>query len=151
MSLLARHEAGVWNEAQQIASGAAQGVNRSVGFNIHILPHCRQLVEAAGQRMAYEAAENNVTSEVLAAFEANCIAADPSWYCEKEGMKRENIFTQQAVTTEAILPQIEIFLQSFRAAHWANAPILKTTEWEDFVNNLRVFRGEEIGWVKSQL
>ncbi|KFZ24000.1 hypothetical protein V502_01521 [Pseudogymnoascus sp. VKM F-4520 (FW-2644)] len=82
-SLLARHESGVWDEARQIAIAIdIKGTGRTAEFDAHILPRCRQLVEATGQRMAYEAAQasKDIPSEMRELFEINCIAADQSWY-----------------------------------------------------------------------
>ncbi|KFY67368.1 hypothetical protein V496_01638 [Pseudogymnoascus sp. VKM F-4515 (FW-2607)] len=143
-SLLARHESGVWDEARQIAIDI-KGAGRTAKFNAHILPRCRQLVEATGQRMAYEAAQayKNIPSEILAVFEANCIAADRSWYVEHEGSNRTDLFTQQVKAFEAVLPQLQELLEC-QAAPWATSPILKEKDWEYFVNTLPVFRGKEI-------
>ncbi|KFY04571.1 hypothetical protein O988_00685 [Pseudogymnoascus sp. VKM F-3808] len=143
-SLLARHESGVWDEARQIAV-STKGTGRTAEFNAHILPRCRQLVEATGQRMAYEAAldSKDISSEMLDVFVANCIEADLSWYCEHEGSNRTNLFAQQAKAFEAFLPKLQGLLETCQAALWATSPILKEKDWEDFVNNLPVFRGEK--------
>ncbi|KFY23161.1 hypothetical protein V491_02635 [Pseudogymnoascus sp. VKM F-3775] len=132
-SLLARHESGVWDEARQIATGI-KGTGRSAGFNAHILPRCRQLVEATGQRMAYEAAQasKDIPLEILKLFEANCIAADQSWYCEHVGSNRMNLFNQQVKAFEAILPQLQELLETCQAASWATSPIVKEKDWECF-------------------
>jgi acyl-CoA oxidase len=121
-------------------------MGRTAGFNAHILPRCRQLVKATGQRMAYEAAQasKDVPSEMLAVFEANCIAADFSWYCEHEGSNRMTLFTQHVKAYEAVLPQLPQLLESCQAAVWATSPLLKEKDWEYFVNTLPVFRGKEI-------
>ncbi|KFY02044.1 hypothetical protein V490_00659 [Pseudogymnoascus sp. VKM F-3557] len=144
-SLLARHESGVWDEARQIAI-SIRGTGRTAEFNAHILPLCRQLVEATGQRMAYEAAQTSkdVPSEMLNVFVANCIEADRSWYCVHEGCNRMKLFTQQVKAYEAVLPQLEEFLDNCQVAPWASSPILTEKNWESFVHTLPVFRGKEI-------
>ena len=55
--LLARHEAGVWEEARRICP-SLQGGHRGEEFNARILPLSPPSVQAIAQHMAYEAAKD---------------------------------------------------------------------------------------------
>ncbi|KAL5350963.1 hypothetical protein ACLOAV_004536 [Pseudogymnoascus australis] len=111
-----------------------RGTGRTAEFNAHILPLCRQLVEATGQRMAYEAAQasKDIPSQMLNVFVAKCVEADLGWYCVHEGSNRMKLLTQQVKAYEAVLPQLEEFLDNCQAAPWATSPILKEKDFEYF-------------------
>ncbi|KAG7142739.1 hypothetical protein HYQ45_000964 [Verticillium longisporum] len=51
-SLLSKHEIGVWEEAAKMVESvmALDERQRDDGFNTFLLPRCRQLVQATGQR-----------------------------------------------------------------------------------------------------
>lgn len=142
-SLLARHEAGVWEEAGTVVERilAEEGSHRDEGFNAHILPRCRGLICATGQRMAYEAAKAspNMRPELLRLYETACVLDDPSWYVEHGGMSRAEVFQQSAEATQAALPLLEDLFQESGAAPWATAPILDDARWAEFVGGLPLF------------
>lgn len=140
--MLALYERGVWEEARTIAMRAADGPGRTEDFNKLILPHCRTLVEATGYRMAYEAASDSkdITQEVLALFEMQCIMADSSWYCEHGYFTRIELFESEARAFDAALPQLETLLDGCQAATWVAAPVVSESSWDDFMKHLSTFR-----------
>jgi acyl-CoA oxidase len=140
-SLLARHEAGVWQEAQEIAASVAESGHRSEEFNIHLLPLCRKLIRATGHRMAYEAAlcSEKLNQDMLNLFESICILSDLSWYCESGGFSRKELFRRDSEAVKAVLPQLECLLSDSGAASWVTAPILDEHSWEQFVQRLPIF------------
>ena len=142
-SLLARHEAGVWDEAGKVVESilAVEGTHRDSGFNAHILPRCRALIYATGQRMAYEVAKTSpsVRPELLRLYETTWMLDDPSWYVEHGGLTRAELFRQSAEATQAALALLDDLLQGTGAEPWATAPILDSKRWDKFVAGLRVF------------
>ncbi|KAI1503307.1 hypothetical protein F5X99DRAFT_375626 [Biscogniauxia marginata] len=143
-SRLARHEAGIWQEARQILAALGPGGHRGSAFNAHILPRCHALVEATGHRMAYEAASTSdkVSPEILNLFESTCVMSDMSWYCEAGGATRTELFAGHAQAVEAVLPQMESLLSQTDAADWTTALIVDEEKWDNFVKSLPVFSND---------
>ncbi|OTA93966.1 hypothetical protein M434DRAFT_11192 [Hypoxylon sp. CO27-5] len=151
--LLAKHEAGVWQEAREIVASLNQSYHRGKAFNAHILPRCRALVEATGHRMAYEAAASRgkVSQGLLNLFESICVMSDLSWYCENGGGSRKEIFARDVEAAEAVLPQLPALLDETKAAAWTTAPIVDETSWDKFVERLPVFQHGDVISEKSRL
>ncbi|KAI2624063.1 acyl-CoA dehydrogenase/oxidase [Xylaria nigripes] len=138
---LARYEAGLWQEARDTIASLDAEHHRSEEFNAHILPRCRDMVKATGQRMAYEAAvaSGKLKPEALALFESSCMKADLSWYCQHEGLKRNEFLAKDAEIAKAALPLLKEFLADEEAIGAIVAPIMTEKTWSDFVSNLPTF------------
>lgn len=151
--LLARHEAGVWQEAKEIIASLPQSNHRGAAFNAYILPRCRSLVEATGHRMAYEAAvrENKVAPGLARLFESSCVMSDLSWYCDQGGFKRKELIKRDVEAVEAIMPELQTLLKETEAAPWTTAPLVKEGTWNEFVHNLPTFQFNEAVQERSRL
>ncbi|PHH90513.1 hypothetical protein CDD83_3438 [Cordyceps sp. RAO-2017] len=117
--LLAQHEVGVWQEASEIlARLKAEGKgHRSEQFNSLILPRSRMLVQAIGERMAYEAASasDKVSADQLELYKATCILRDLSWYVEHLGLSRKQLHKRHAEAVQRLLPQLDEILEGTEA------------------------------------
>ncbi|KAH8898182.1 acyl-CoA dehydrogenase NM domain-like protein [Thozetella sp. PMI_491] len=150
--LLAQHERRVWAEVRETAAQVAGTQARSTAFNHHILPRCRALVVATGQRMAYEAAKasNDISPEVLALYQSTCVMAEPGYYCEN-GERMSDLFARHVHAVEAALPQLPSLLEAGDARSWVAAPISDRSRWEEFVNGLPAFRNDSQSETKCRL
>ncbi|KAK5624517.1 hypothetical protein RRF57_000233 [Xylaria bambusicola] len=129
--LLARHEAGVWDEARQIWA-SLHGGHRGKEFNGRLLPLSLPLVRATGQRMAYEAAKDtmvhgndrglDITPQVLALYESTCMMEDQSWYVENGIMLRRALLDRDVDAVNAILPLLEGMINDPAVDAFVNAP-----------------------------
>ncbi|RDA94672.1 hypothetical protein CP533_2471, partial [Ophiocordyceps camponoti-saundersi (nom. inval.)] len=146
-TLLARHEAGVWEEASEILAGiqADGGTHRSEAFNAHVLPRARSLVQAIGDRMSYEAAaeSDKVTPAMLELYEMTCVVRDMSWYVEKMGFSRAELYARHAAAVQKLLPRLDEMLDGTGAAAWATAPMISGEAWDGWIDGLAVFEGPE--------
>ncbi|KAJ2991606.1 hypothetical protein NUW58_g2454 [Xylaria curta] len=144
---LARHEAGIWQEARDMMASLGNRNHRSEEFNAHLLPRCRDLVKATGHRMAYEAAASSgkLTAEALDLFKSTCMKADLSWYCQFEGLNRNEFHAKDTMAAKAALPLLREFLNPNGASSQdgtigaAVAPIMDEKLWGEFVHNLPTF------------
>ncbi|KAI8628509.1 putative acyl-CoA oxidase [Xylariaceae sp. FL1651] len=142
---LARHEAGVWQEARDAVASLLGKEHRGAEFNAHLLPRCRDLVRATGHRMAYEAAAANdkIQPAALKLFESICIKSDLSWYCQYEGLNRTAFLAQDATAAKEVLPLMEAFLRQDKPPGVAIAPIMYEESWNEFVRDLPEFRASK--------
>ncbi|KAI0101043.1 acyl-CoA dehydrogenase/oxidase [Nemania sp. FL0031] len=139
--LLARHEAGVWKEARETLKSLGDKNHRSEEYNAHLLPRCRDLVKATGHRMAYESASmsGKIKPEALLLFESTCIKADLSWYCQFEGLVRNEFFANDAEAARKALPLLQGFLCQNGQPELAVAPIMSDELWDEFAQKLPTF------------
>ena len=139
--MLAQYENGLLEELEaKVAAISIQKRGRE--FDTCILPHCRKFVEAAGQRMAFEAAlASGINTNLLSLFEINCISREPSWYIEHKGWTRAQIHEVADSATLDILPELEQLLEDTGAEPWVIAPILSQDRWNAFVSQLPTFTG----------
>ncbi|KAI1172925.1 acyl-CoA dehydrogenase/oxidase [Nemania sp. FL0916] len=139
--LLARHESGVWQEARQMIETLGSKNHRSEESNAYLLPRCRDLVKSTGHRMAYEAAvaSGKMAPEALRLFESTCIKSDLSWYCQFEGLSRNDFFANDAKAAKEALPLLQTFLSKNESRIGALAPIMTDMAWDDFVQDLPLF------------
>ncbi|KAI4599606.1 hypothetical protein KJ359_001703 [Pestalotiopsis sp. 9143b] len=130
MSLLAMHERGLWEEASQAES-----------FDLQVMPRCRDIIIAIGQRMAYEAAKSSadVSSDVLAVFEAQSVMADSAWYARYNNASFAELQQRESEALEKVKPQFEHIMLHCESAAWASAPIIGQDLWEEFENDLTTF------------
>lgn len=141
--MLARHEAGVWEEARALAK-AMPGGHRGAEFSARILPICAGLVAATGQRMAYEAAQNIVSDGMLSLYESTCLLSDPAWYCDNMGMMKRNIMDRDAEAVKGLLPKLNDLLSDKSVDQCLTAPILDASKMKVFVERLQTFRGTQV-------
>ncbi|KAI0505453.1 acyl-CoA dehydrogenase/oxidase [Xylaria bambusicola] len=140
--LLAKHEAGVWQEAHEMLLSLGITNYRSEEVNAHLLPRCRDMVKAAGHRMAYEAAvaSGKVKPAALRLFESSCIKSDLSWYCQSEGFKRNEFLANDVKAVKEALPLLQEFLTQRRPLRATVAPIVHETSWNEFFESLPIFQ-----------
>ncbi|CRK49131.1 hypothetical protein BN1723_017004 [Verticillium longisporum] len=142
-SLLSKHEIGVWEEAAKMVESvmALDERQRDDGFNTFLLPRCRQLVQATGQRMSYEAAKAtpSIRSEILRLWEMTCIQDDVSWYVANTDLDRIMIFKQHSEAVKAVLPFLDQLLNESGGEAWTTAPFLNDNDWNKFLNGLESF------------
>ncbi|KAJ5704134.1 acyl-CoA dehydrogenase/oxidase [Penicillium malachiteum] len=134
-SLLARHEAGLFDECR-MALMNIKG-HRNVEFNNAIL---------LGHRMAFEAASNaGIDPDLLALYEAGVILQDSSWYVQYPGITREEQFERESRALSACLPKLEQLLDGTGAKEFVTAPILSDDAWAEFLSELKTFEPAS-GW-----
>ncbi|KAH6879755.1 hypothetical protein B0T10DRAFT_582266 [Thelonectria olida] len=141
-SLLAQHESDMWTQIRnKVSEVGGYEHHRSEGFNRHVLPRCRSLVEATGHRMAYEAARNsNVCPKILHLFERMCVGTDLGWYIEN-GHVTTKVFHDSLVDAyDAVLPDMLRSLDTARFDGYITAPIMTNESWNAFVRGLPSFR-----------
>ncbi|KAI0449487.1 acyl-CoA dehydrogenase/oxidase [Xylaria acuta] len=145
-SLLARHEAGIWQEAREMIGLLEGQDHRGEEFNSHLLPRCRDMVKATGHRMAYEAAvtSGKLKPEALRLFESTCMKTDLSWYCQFEGLSRNVFLAKDTKAAKEVLPLLQEFLCQSGQSEAAVAPIMDENSWDDFVCNLPTFRSTTV-------
>jgi acyl-CoA oxidase len=150
-SLLARHEAGVWDEARQICA-SLKGGHRGPEFNARILPLSLPLVQATGQRMAYEAAKDalvhgstalDMTPEVLDLYESTCMMEDQSWYVENGIMSRQELLDRNIDAVTSMLPLLGDMINDRAVDAFINAPMVEQDRLAAFFSSLPSFHGPE--------
>ncbi|KAI1746659.1 acyl-CoA dehydrogenase/oxidase [Xylaria castorea] len=141
-SLLAKHEAGIWQEAREMIESLGSQDYRSEKFNAHLLPRCRDMVKATGHRMVYEAAamSGKLKPEALRLFESTCMKMDLSWYCQFEGLNRNDFLAKDTEAAKEVLPLLQEFLCQSGHPKVVMAPILDEKLWDEFVYNLPTFK-----------
>ncbi|KAI0259533.1 acyl-CoA dehydrogenase NM domain-like protein [Gloeopeniophorella convolvens] len=141
-SLLARHEAGVLSQLR--AQLAEIGNHRSAQYNSVLLPESVPLVQAIGQRYAYDAARAaGVDACLVDMYAASCARSDESWYVEHLGMTRAELRAMQARAVDALLPRLDEFLARMDIEDYVTAPIISVEKWDTFVKTLPIFPGPE--------
>ncbi|KAF4417534.1 Acyl-coenzyme A oxidase 2 [Colletotrichum fructicola] len=146
-ALLALYETGLLEEVTgevALASGSS-GSLRGASYNDSVLPRCRTIVEAIGQRMAYEAAkaQGNIPPEVLDLFEKSCIQEDPSWFVEHGLGTRCALQNSEDEAYRNMLPLLPSLMKRAKAAAYITAPLVRETAMEDFIQGLPVCRASQ--------
>ncbi|KAJ5648804.1 acyl-CoA oxidase [Penicillium longicatenatum] len=119
------------------------GNHRSDEYNHHILPRCRPLVLAIGQRMAYEAADAiGIDPNLPALYEAASVESDSSWYVKNPGLSRADPFEMECKALNAVLPRLDKYLNSYDIVQYCTAPILSTDRWGVIMNAVPTFAGD---------
>ncbi|KAF9024103.1 acyl-CoA oxidase [Hymenopellis radicata] len=137
-SLLARHEKGVFEECRALAKKYG---HRSQQFADYILPRSKDLVEAIGHRMAYDAAVDQGVDKVLCdIYEVFAVKKDIGWYLETGLLNRAAVAEIESTAMNAAVPKMNDFVDAMGVAPWVKAPILAEATWDRFVNNLYTFR-----------
>ena len=139
-SWLAKHERGLFEEAQSLAVSFRDG-HRGEQFNRTILPRCQPLVEAIGHRMAYEAASTQGVNPLLRdVYLAAVIQEDSAWYAE-HGLSRIEQATMEENAITAALPHLAEFLTATDAEYFCSSPIVSEDAWSRFVDSLKTHQG----------
>ncbi|KAH8085466.1 acyl-CoA dehydrogenase NM domain-like protein [Cristinia sonorae] len=140
-SLLARHEAGLFEEARTVVMGLGAG-HRSEAFNRLVLPLCQPLIESIGHRMAYEAAvKAQVPQPLIDLYVANAVKYDASWYIEHAAQTRRKIAEMEDLAVEKVLPNLNQLLDDTGAGPYCHAPIVSDATWKAFVDSLPHYGG----------
>jgi acyl-CoA oxidase len=158
--LLARHEVGVWNEARQIFA-SLKGGHRGPEFNARILPLSLSLVQATGQRMAYEAAKDalvhgtthglGMTSQVLDLYESTCMMEDQSWYVGNGIMSRQELLDRNVDAVTSMLPLLGDMINDTAVNAFIDAPMVGQDKLAAFFSSLPSFHGPSTQHVRAKL
>ncbi|KAJ7479856.1 acyl-CoA dehydrogenase NM domain-like protein [Mycena latifolia] len=141
--LAAKHEAGLFRECREELNGKMGGQHRSDAFNRLMLPRCKGLVEAIGQRFFYEAAkEAGLEQAVLDLYEANIVKHSPTWFAAHLGMDGSVQAAHEDAAITAALPHLERWLQWSGGKDYALAPIMTQSRWDAFLLGFPSFRGD---------
>ncbi|KAK1657033.1 putative acyl-CoA oxidase [Colletotrichum godetiae] len=140
---LAMYEAGMLEEVardKNLALGVS-GSLRGTTYNNSVLPRCRAMVEAIGQRMAYEAAQaqGNIAPEVIDVFEKSCIQKDPSWFVEHGYGTRSALRDNENGAYSNLLPLLPTLVERANAEVYITAPLVEEGAMEDFIKALPAF------------
>ncbi|KAF4331642.1 peroxisomal acyl-coenzyme A oxidase 3 [Fusarium beomiforme] len=116
--------------------------HRGPDFDRHILPRCRLLAEAIGNRMAYEAAETSgLSPDVLTLYERICMREDPNHLPVMGLQGRADAQSQSSEPYDSVLAQIRSESASRSDLDdYVTAPIMSEESWGSFTNGLHAFR-----------
>ncbi|PYH96550.1 acyl-CoA dehydrogenase NM domain-like protein [Aspergillus ellipticus CBS 707.79] len=141
-SLIARHEMGLFTEAQETLQ-ALGGIHRSEEFNRDILPLALPLVQAIGYRMAVEAAiDAGIDPSLRALYESGVVKEDPAWFSEQGGLSRHAQKEMETQAADAVLPNLPGLVQGTGAQPYSTAPMASRPLWDGFVSELETFSGD---------
>lgn len=125
---------------QEVARIGGYEAHRSQSFDRNILPLCRPLVEAIGDRMAFEAAKDKgVDGSVLELFEKFAMERHIDWYV---GSGLTDHATFQDSVSRACTTVLPVMLQSFDKSSdkdYVYAPIVSSEGWNVFSSGLPFF------------
>ena len=137
-SLLARHEAGVFEENRAVLASSAHP--RSNEVNKLILPQCQAIIEAIGHRMAYDAAvAAGVQQPLIDLYVASCMKLDATWYIENAGLTRKSLTDMESKALDAVLPRLGALIKAMGVEPWITSKIISDERWNDFVADCQVF------------
>ncbi|KXH46315.1 hypothetical protein CSAL01_09018 [Colletotrichum salicis] len=140
---LAMYEARMLEEVvrdKNLALGDS-GSLRGTTYNDSVLPRWRAMVEAIGQRMAYEAAQvqGNIAPEVLDVFGKSCIQKDPSWFVEHGYGTRSALRDNENRAYSNLLTLLPTLVERANAKGYITAPLVEEETMEDFIKALPAF------------
>ena len=140
-SLLARHEAGIFEENRAVLASSAH--RRSDGVSKLILPQCQAIIEAMGHRMAHDAAvAAGVQQSLIDLYVASCMKLDTAWYTENAGMTRKSLADMETKALDAVLPHLGVLIKAMAVEPWVTSKIISDERWSDFVAGCQVFDGQ---------
>jgi acyl-CoA oxidase len=147
-SLLALHEAGLLSKYREVIRAAVHHRNQEV--NNYVLPHCQRIVNAIGNRMAYEAAKAaGVSSCLVDLYLSSVIQSESAWYVENLELGTTRQEKLQADALNAVLLQVEKFIQGLNVEDYLKSvPIISDARWNSFVQGLEAFDGN--GKIQSE-
>lgn len=136
---LAKYEEGLFHELIEKTISLSDS-HRSEGFNAGVLPRCRTMVEALGQRMAFEAAKSkSLAPEILDVFVMCCIREDPSWYIEHEHFTRAQIWQDEESAFEKLQHLLPQLVEKTGARDYITAPMIGEQDLHEFILTLPTF------------
>ncbi|GCB20523.1 acyl-coenzyme A oxidase-like protein [Aspergillus awamori] len=142
-SLLGRHEAGFiaeMKESQKRTKG-----HRTPEYNRLILPRCRPMLLAIGQRMAHEAAvDAGVDPNFLALYEAGAVRNDSSWYVEQLGLSRASQYDMECQACDSVMSQLDRHLDELGIEPYCTAPMLSPSRWDNFIDTCPKYTGDAV-------
>lgn len=142
-SLLGRHEAGFIAEMKESLK-RAKG-HRTPEYNSLVLPRCRPMLLAIGQRMAYEAAvDAGVDPNFLALYEAGAVRNDSSWYVEQLRLSRASQYDMECQACDSVMSQLDRHLDELGMEPYCTAPMLSPARWETFINTCPIYTGDAV-------
>jgi len=134
-SLLAKHEAGLFDEMRELLASLSS--HRSSEYDRRILPHSLDLVKAIGHRMAYDAAvATDVDLPLINLYVASCIKSDAAWYVEKLGISRLKQREMENQAVDAVYARLEQYLAKMDVEPYITAAIVSDESWTAYVNSL---------------
>ncbi|EXM12914.1 hypothetical protein FOTG_18612 [Fusarium oxysporum f. sp. vasinfectum 25433] len=116
--------------------------HRRPAFDRHILPRCRLLAEAIGNRMAYEAAETSgLSPDVLTLYEGICMCDDLNNLPVMGPQCRADAQSQSSEQYNNVLAQIRSESASRSDLDdYVTAPIMSEESWGSFTSSLHAFK-----------
>lgn len=142
-SLLGRHEAGFIAEMKESLK-STKG-HRTPEYNRLILPRCRPMLLAIGQRMAHEAAvDAGVDPNFLALYEAGAVRNDSSWYVEQLGLSRASQYDMECQACDSVMSQLDRHLDELGIEPYCTAPMLSPPKWENFIDTCPKYTGDAV-------
>ncbi|KAJ7904197.1 hypothetical protein B0H13DRAFT_1620650 [Mycena leptocephala] len=106
--LAARHEAGLLQENRKEFTEKIGGQHLSEAFNRLMLPRCKCLVEATGQRFLYEAAkEAGPEDTILDVYEVGIVERNPVWFAVHAGMDTSAQVAHEDTAISDAMPHLE--------------------------------------------
>jgi acyl-CoA oxidase len=140
-SLLARHEAGLFEENRAILTSSSS--HRGQDVNRLVLPQCQPIMEAIGHRMAYDAAvAAGVQQDLVDLFVASAIKTDAVWYSENASFHRRDLVNIEAKALDAILPRLETLVRNMGIEPWITSKIITQKAWDSFLETCEDFNGD---------
>lgn len=119
--------------------------HRSEAFNRAILPLCLPLVLAIGYRMAFEASiDVGIDPKLRALYEAGILKEDAGWFAEKGGISREVQRVMEAQAADAVLPELERYVEETGVEPYCTAPMTSQALWDGYLGELDTFSGDAV-------
>lgn len=134
--LLARHEQGLLDDLRAIIRASTN--HRNPRTERSILPHCQPIIEAIGNRCAYEAAvAHGLPRHVVDLFVATVIEDDPAWYSENTSLLRNEQKTLLLEAATTTYNNLEEALDILDVERYIHAPIVSDERWNQYVEGLQ--------------
>lgn len=131
-------EKGVFEESRALSKKYG---HRSQVFADYILPRSKEIVEAVGHRMAYEAAvAEGVPKPLLDLYECHIVGKDIGWYLEAGLLTRARFADLQNAAIKSSESEMNAWVDGMGVAPYVKAPILSDATWNRFVDNMYTFR-----------
>lgn len=136
-SAISKHDAGLLTEAQDTLSTLGN-LHRSRDFNRLLIPSCRNIVEAIGHRLAYDAAvEENVDPCLLRLYECDIIGKDIGWYIQNGIISSQSeLRVRECLIADFLEGRIGALLDGLSVQDYARAPIVSDSAWALFMAEL---------------
>lgn len=136
--LLAKHEIGLLTEARRKLD-AIGGDHQSMAAN-NLLPRCRPLVKATGQRIAFEAAKAaGVDQDLFDVYEASILHHDLAWYVENREITRDAHWEVEAAAMTRVFGRLDELFEKMlidKVEPYITAPIVSDQKWAKFFNSI---------------